>query len=113
MIVPFLASLTLAAVMVIFLHFFPRYLNQYRLSDTEIEFIVFGKVLWKVPYNEVLSIEPISIGKALLTPSLHFASRPFSQHVLLRRKKGIFRSVLMTPEKPDEFLSMVRQKTTK
>jgi hypothetical protein len=45
-----------------------------------------------------------------LLPALHLMNRPFAQYVLVRRRRGVFRWVLITPDQPEEFVRTIREK---
>ena len=88
----------------------PRF-GKYRVADDSIEFVMFGKLrIWKTAFEDIGDIQVISFVRALFLPALHLMNRPFAQYVLVRRRRGLFRWVLITPDQPQEFIRIVREK---
>jgi hypothetical protein len=86
--------------------------GKYRISDDSIEFMMFGKLrVWRCSFEEISEIRPISFARSFIIPALHLMNRPFAQYVLVRKRRGVFRAVLITPDQPEEFVQIVRQKT--
>ena len=71
---------------------------KYHLTDSAVEFVLFGTFrVWRAPFGDIADIERISFGRMFITPALGLITRPFGAYVLLRRHRGFFRAVLMTP----------------
>src|SRR5260221_9550590 len=88
----------------------PR-LSYYRLSDTAIEVVLFRRFcIWQIRFREIGEIKPIFWIQILTTPALHLQNRPFAQYVLIRRVRGIFRYIFLTPDKPLRFIGSVQNK---
>jgi hypothetical protein len=89
----------------------PR-IGKYRITDTSIQFILFGNLpVWKSSFDDILDIQSISFGRMLIAPSLHLMNRPFAQYVLVRKRRGLFRTAVITPDDAEKFVNLVRQKT--
>jgi hypothetical protein len=89
----------------------PR-IGKYRITDTSIQFILFGNwPVWNSSFDDILDIQSISFGRMLIAPSLHLMNRPFAQYVLVRKRRGIFRTVVITPDDAGKFVKLVQQKT--
>src|SRR5262249_31684629 len=84
---------------------------KYRITDSAIEFVWFGVRAWRCSFEDIRDIEILSFIQMLVLPSLHLMNRPFARHYLLvRRRRGLFRWVLITPDKPNEFLKALRDR---
>jgi hypothetical protein len=89
----------------------PR-IGKYRITDTSIQFILFGNLpVWTSSFDDILEIRSISFSRMLIAPSLHLMNRPFAQYVLVRKRRGIFRTVVITPDDAGKFVKLVQQKT--
>jgi hypothetical protein len=85
--------------------------GKYAITDNSIEFIMFGKFpVWRANFEDITEIQPISFARSIIVPSLHLMNRPFGQFVLIRRRSGLFKAVLITPDEPEEFVRTVRRK---
>jgi len=88
----------------------PR-LGKYRITDNSVEFVMFRTVpVWKSFFDDISDVRIISFAELLITPSFHLMNRPFGQYVLVRKRRGIFRAVVITPDNPKEFVKLVQQK---
>jgi hypothetical protein len=86
--------------------------GKYRVIDDSIELVMFGKLrVWRCSFEDISEIQLISFARSFIIPALHLMNRPFGQYVLLRRRRGVFRAVLITPDQPEEFVEIVRRKT--
>ncbi len=85
--------------------------GKYRLSDDAIEFVMFGKLrVWRSYFADISDIRPVSFGTLFVYPALHLMNRPFGQYVLIFRRRGVFRWVLITPDQPEEVVRFIREK---
>jgi hypothetical protein len=86
---------------------------KYRLTNDSIEFVMFGKFrVWKSSFEDITDIKPVSFVRLFTTFALSLANRPFfARCVLVRLRRGVFRTVVMTPDQPDDLVQSVRQKT--
>ncbi len=87
------------------------YCGKYRITDDAIEFVMFGKLrAWRSLFEDISDIRLVSFGRSLVLPALHLMNRPFAQYVLVRRRRGVFRWALITPDHPQEFVRTIREK---
>lgn len=87
------------------------YCGKYRVTDDSIEFVMFGNLrVWRSSFEDISDIRLISFTRSFVMPALHLMNRPFAQYVLVRRRRGVFRFVLITPDQPHELVRLVRQK---
>ena len=88
--------------------------GKYRITDDSIEFVMFGHLrVWRCSFENISDIRLVSFARLLVTPALHLMNRPFAQYVLVRTRRGVFRSVVITPDRPQEFLRIVQEKIGK
>jgi hypothetical protein len=89
----------------------PRCWN-YRLTSDSIEFVMFGRIcVWRSPFRDISDIRPVSLMRLFTVFALSLANRPFfSRCVLVRSRRGVFRTVVMTPDQPQEFVRTIREK---
>ena len=104
----------LAALLVIFLgggQLVGPHLGKYRITDNSIEYTLFGRIhVWKSSFDDISDIQIISFARLWVTPSLRLMNQSFAQYVLVRKRRGIFRAVVITPDNPEEFINIVQQK---
>ena len=106
-----LAVLALLGIVFGFSQIAGPYCGKYRVTDNSLEFVMFGNLrVWRTPFEDVSDIQLISFARSFVIPALHLMSRPFAQYVLVRRRRGVFRNVLITPDQPQEFVRIVRQR---
>ena len=87
------------------------YFGKYKITDSSIEFVMFGKLrVWRSSFEDITEIQLVSFARSMILPSLHLMNRPFGQFVLVRRRRGMFKAVLISPDQPQEFVRIVRQK---
>jgi hypothetical protein len=87
------------------------YCGKYRITDDAIEFVMFGNLrVWRSSFGDISDIRLVSFARALVLPALHLMNKPFAQYVLVRKRRGVFRWVLITPDQPAEFVRTIREK---
>lgn len=107
----FIAGLVLATVVLGTSQFLGPRCGKYRLSDDAIEFVMFGTLrVWRSSFLDISDIRPISFGTLFVYPALHLMNRPFGQYVLISRRRGVFRWVVITPDQPEEVVRFIREK---
>jgi hypothetical protein len=79
-------------------------LIDYRLAPTEVQITVFGFVVRKFAYAD---IEDVLMGSR--SGGENWARR-FSGYVTIRRKRGLFRSVVITPDDPEGFVMQLKER---
>jgi|GEM_PF-4383785 hypothetical protein len=87
------------------------YCVKYRITDDSIEFVMFRNLrVWRISFEDIADIRLVSFARSFIIPALHLMNRPFAQYVLVRRRRGVFRAVLITPDQPRELVRLVREK---
>jgi hypothetical protein len=86
----------------------------YRLSAEGVEFVVFGAIrVWLVRFSDIALIRDFPVWGLLFGPNarvaLYLRNRIFGRNVLLRRKSGLIRQIVITPGEPAEFVRSVSQ----
>jgi hypothetical protein len=85
---------------------------KYRLTKDSLDFVMFGRVLvWRSSFKDITDIRPISFIRLFTVFALSLVNRPFfARCVLVRKRRGVFRAVVITPDRPEEFVRIVREK---
>lgn len=112
MISPATEILILAVVVIGWFRLFGYLVYDALLIETSIKFVLFRHIpLWKIPYSEIAEIRPIGIWPLLTLKSipLFFVSRPGAPLVLIKRNRGIFKNIVITPIRPNDFVAAVQQ----
>jgi hypothetical protein len=69
-----------------------------------------GFRVWKSSLDDISDIQTISFAGLWATPSLRLMNRPFARYVLVRKRSGICRAVVITPDNAEEFVKVVEQR---
>ena len=95
--------------------------GQYRIDDAtngaasggRIGFVWFARFhVWSCPLADIIDIKTISFGQlfAIRPAALNMVNRPFGRrYVLVRRRLGRFANVILTPDRPEDFVRLVRK----
>jgi hypothetical protein len=87
------------------------HIGKYGITDNSIEYTMFGHFrVWKSSFDDISDVQIISFARLWITPSLRLMNRPFAQYVLVRKRRGVFRAVVITPNSPEEFVRLVQQR---
>ena len=95
------------------LQFAGPYLYQYRLGDQRFEVKLFGLVPILILYFSDISEARVLSGSPLFNPfaGVSFPNRVFAARpVQIRRKKGVLRSVILTPDQPESFVAEINRR---
>ena len=76
----------------------------YRLTPTEVQITLFGFAVRMFPYTD---IEDVLLGSKGAGENW---ARRFSGYVTIRRKRGLFRSIVITPDDPEEFVARLKER---
>ena len=105
------AGIILLCIVLAGSYFLAQHTTSYRITSDSVEIRLFRKWrVWHASFQEIRDIRRISFWESMFNSSLHFMSRPFSRYVLIERHRGVFRSVLITPDEPEEFVKSVKEK---
>jgi hypothetical protein len=81
---------------------------QYRIRSDRIEFVILGALsLGHIRLRDITDIRKVSFLEALSFARLSLHNRVFGPWVVISRNRGLFRSILITPANPDEFIATV------
>lgn len=80
--------------------------TKYHLTENGIEVRLFAKILlWHCQYVDVTEIRVIPFLRIFAGAQLFLANRPFARFfVLLRTKRGLIRSLIISPDNPHAFV---------
>ena len=89
------------------------YLYQYRLGDQRFEVKLFGLLpILRIRFSEI-SEARVMAGPELLNPwaGVRFGNRIFAARpVMIRKKRGLIRSLILTPLNPEEFVAELNRR---
>jgi hypothetical protein len=106
-----IAGLVLATIVFGTSQFLGPRCGKYRLSDDAIEFVMFGALrVWRSSFTDISDIRPISFCTLFVYPALHLTNQPFGQYVLICRRRGIFRRVVITQINPTKLSDLSERK---
>lgn len=97
--------------------FFGRWVVSYRITNSSIEVRLFGLICEsKTQLKDVVEVRKVSF--ADLLPWNNFESvgwfrlgnRLWTDGVLIRRSRGVFRSFVISPDEPDQFIREINLK---
>jgi hypothetical protein len=87
-----------------------KYAVKYRIADDSLQYFLYGLRVWKCPIEDIVEIKIVSLFGIFIGWGLNLISRPFGPYVLLRRRHGRFKKVLLTPPNAEDFVERVRAK---
>jgi hypothetical protein len=100
----FFAFALLAGILLVCQQLFCHYLYDVKLGAAAVEIVIFKRVvIFSVPYEEIARFERVSFVQGLFSFSLGLVNRPFGEYILIHRTRGLFRRILVSPVRPDEF----------
>ncbi len=85
----------------------------YRIRPDHIQIVVFGLPVKHIKLQDITDIRKVPMGASNPWTTLSLHNRIFGQWLLIRRQRGVFRNVLITPAKPDEFIETVARNRRK
>ncbi len=84
-----------------------------QLNPRSIDFVLLRFLpVWRLRYEDIAEVRPIKFYEMFSLGNLpfSFSSKPFGKFVALKRKNGILKVIIVTPDLRDEFVSTVRQR---
>ena len=82
-----------------------------RVGDKGVDLMLFRYLrVWRIPYEDIDAVSPVTVRELVLKFGgvfFTYAGRPFGPFVMLKRKKGIVRAVVITPRDRDRFVEIV------
>lgn len=95
--------------------FLGRYAVNYRISEKYVDVLLFWKIpLMHIKLRDVTEVRTISIKGTMSLKgidgllALRCGNRIFGKIVLIRRKNSIFKTILITPDNAEGFISKVK-----
>jgi hypothetical protein len=114
-----IAGAAFVGLLVFFAQFFGRLVVSYKITDSSIEVRLFGLVSEsKTQLKDIVEVRKVTLGEMLPLKNpksigwFRLGNRFWSDGVLIRRKRGFFRSFVISPDKPDEFVTELNLKLT-
>ncbi len=100
------------AMVLLGFHLWGEYVYSYRVSSTGVEFLLFRAIpVARLRFDNIVAANVV--GKAdLVHAPIHLnVINRFTRHfVLLRRRRGLFRAILISPREPDKFADSVSRR---
>ncbi|WP_284321699.1 hypothetical protein [Dyella acidisoli] len=86
-----------------------RFVYDYRVKNHSIEIVLFRALpIYRIPVDNIDLIQKSSwLGLGIGGAALRFGNRIFGTCVLVRRRSGLFRRIVITPEDADKFINDV------
>ncbi len=94
---------------------FARYLYNYKLTDDSIQLIALGAVpVMRIRFADISDVREVSFGQTLKSGpfTLRLGNRIIGGFVLVRKRKGLIRSVVLTPDDVPDFLRQIERRVT-
>jgi hypothetical protein len=86
--------------------------GKYLITDSSVEFVLFGRLrVWAAAFSDITDVRPVSPFEMFTVFAVNLMNRLFAQHVLIRKRRGILRRAVITPDRPEEFIQIVREKS--
>jgi hypothetical protein len=107
-----LASLLSILLLALLFQLFGRYLFDYALDPDGLSFRLFRSLrVLRIRYEDIAEIQlQTGIGLAFTFWSLHLNNRLLGSSLLLRKRRGLYRSVTLTPDAPERFAAELRRR---
>jgi hypothetical protein len=98
------------AVVLLVLQFGARYVLTYRLTDEDVQAVLFGIAAVSLrKYQSIEEVQVMSALEALFTPAWRVQNRVVGRAVAIYRRRGFF-PVLYTPDDPEGFARELRRR---
>ena len=104
----------MVAVIVFALQYMWRYVFSYKLTQTGVDILLFGRIpIMRIPFDDIVEIRTVGFPGCLWIGT-GLRNRAFGRTVLIRRLGGVFsNSVLITPDHADEFVREVLRRLSR
>ena len=113
----FLCAVVFVGLVIFFAQFVGRWIVRYKITDSSIEVRLFGLIPQsKTQLNEILEVRKVAFGELLPWKNpkslgwFRLGNRLWADGLLIQRSRGIFRTFVISPDKPDEFLKELNLK---
>jgi hypothetical protein len=84
-----------------------RFIYSYDIKGGAIRVLLFSAIpIIRIPISQVVEVTLLPRGEFRLNPfyALRFGNRLIGNAVLVRKKQGLIRSIIITPDYPDRFI---------
>jgi hypothetical protein len=107
----FVFGIVTVPVLVLFLHLFTRYVYNYDVKGDRVRVVLFRLIpIMTIKIGNIKKIEECSPAELWkLTPVLKFGNRLWGGCVLIQKKRGLVRALVITPDDAHEFVEHVKQ----
>jgi hypothetical protein len=84
-----------------------RFIYSYDIKGGAIRILLFSAIpIIRIPISQVVEVTRPPTGEFWLNPfhALRFGNRLIGNAVLIRKKRGLIKSIIITPDNPDRFI---------
>lgn len=85
-----------------------KYAVLHEIKNDTVQYSLYGMRIWTCPLCDISEIKIVSVFDIFVIPTLNLICRPFGPYVILRRRGGRFKTVLLTPPDAKGFVEQVR-----
>ena len=95
------------AAFIIFASFGLSFLYDYRIGPASIDVLLFRHFpIFRMRLVDIISVRRMTLGDAFFgVTNLRLSNRLYVWPILIERNRGLFRKVVITPARPDEFIA--------
>jgi len=100
------------SVVLLVFHLWGEYVYSYRVSSNGVEFLLFRAIpVARLRFDNIVAASVVGRADLVHAPIHLNAINRFTRHfVLLRRRRGLFRAILISPQEPDKFADNVSRR---
>ena len=102
---------------IFFAQFFWRWIIRYRITNSSIEVVLFGCIpISKTLFPDILEVRSVSFNELLPWKNLQsvgwyrLGNRVWGDGVLIRRRRGMVRRFVISPDEPRDFVNELNRK---
>jgi len=99
--------------LILFFQYIGRFIYSYRTNGSGIKVVLFGFITTlSIEYADIVEIRKISFREACFGTgflTLRYGNRLWGDIVLIRKSRGFFHSIVITPDNTEEFISEVQR----
>jgi|SRR3989338_5966991 len=93
---------------------FVRFLFRYKISEEFLEIYLFRIIpLLKIPYGDIKEIYQPTLVESASNFAWHCENKFHYKRIVIKRTKGMFPNVFITPDNPMEFIEKIKQNMNK
>ena len=94
-----------------------KYIYNYKLREDGIIVMIFGVIpIWRIKFNSIVSAREVTFMEVMpyrsmeMFSTLRFGNNLFGKMLFIQRKKGLIRSIIITPDNIEEYIVRISSK---